>query len=650
MKLECSCGFGSRFGCAVWLILVFSIGQTPLGAEADETWLFAVQLAAAIQTNPPQITLSWPQDPYGANSYTVYRKSRDDQDWGIGIALSGSQTNFTDTNVSVGTTYEYQVEKQTVVGYAGYGYIYCGIEAPAIEDRGKLLLMVADNMAAPLSNELARLESDLTGDGWQVIRHNVSTNDSPDHVRSLIVDDYFREANVQAVFLFGHIPILHSGNVNYDGHEDRPMPADAFYGDVDGDWSSSPDFIPSDIELMVGRVDLFDMPGNGSARPWPNETELLRNYLNKDHAWRFGKTEVLQRALMCDRRGVDSGWAPAASGYRNFDPLLGHDSVDFSNWADHAPPSQRWASILEDQSYVWGCACGAGSPTGVSFAGNSGDYSEAWSTDIVDGDAKVVFVMLFGSWFGNWDGTDNFMRSFLATPTLGLTACLSGEPHWNFHHMAMGETIGFSTRVTMNNSTTYRSETNDFTRGNFIALMGDPTLRMYPVVPPSNLEAMATTQDGVLLSWQASPDDVIGYYVYRATSINGPFTRLDNLPITTTQYLDSQFRSGHNLYMVRAVKLQQTASGTFFNPSQGIFVQIDLPKTPIYLSANLSETGITLSWNSQPGEVYRIQATDSLSDQNWIDVSGPLTATSETSAWTDSNALHAQHFYRIAVP
>jgi hypothetical protein len=329
---------------------------------------------------------------------------------------------------------------------------------------------------------------------------------------------------------------------------------------------------------------------------------------------------------------------------------LGHDSVDFSNWADHAPPSQRWASILEDQSYVWGYACGAGSPTGVSFAGNSGDYSEAWSTDIVDGDAKVVFVMLFGSWFGNWDGTDNFMRSFLATPTLGLTACLSGEPHWNFHHMAMGETIGFSTRVTMNNSTTYRSETNDFTRGNFIALMGDPTLRMYPVVPPSNLEAMATTQDGVLLSWQASPDDVIGYHVYRATSINGPFTRLDNLPITTTQYLDSQFRSGHNVYMVRAVKLQQTASGTFFNPSQGIFAQIDLQKPPIHLTANRSEAGITLNWNSQPGEVYHIQATDSLADQNWIDVSGPLTATSETSAWTDSNALHVQHFYRVATP
>src|SRR6185436_3494357 len=103
-------------------------------------------------------------------------------------------------------------------------------------------------------------------------------------------------ANVQAVFLFGHVPVLQSGNLNYDGHLARPMPADAYYGDVDGDWSGSPDFIPSDVELMVGRVDLFNMPGAGAAIPWPNETELLRRYLNKDHDWRNKLINVPRRA------------------------------------------------------------------------------------------------------------------------------------------------------------------------------------------------------------------------------------------------------------------------------------------------------------------------------------------------------------------
>ena len=63
--------------------------------------------------------------------------------------------------------------------------------------------------------------------------------------------------------------------------------------------------MPSDIELMVGRVDLFDMPGIDAEVPWPNEIELLRNYLNKDHNWRHGLINVPQRALIADRLGAN---------------------------------------------------------------------------------------------------------------------------------------------------------------------------------------------------------------------------------------------------------------------------------------------------------------------------------------------------------
>lgn len=54
--------------------------------------------------------------------------------------------------------------------------------------------------------------------------------------------------------------------------------------------------------------------------------------------------------------------------------------------------------------------------------------------------------------------------------------------------MAVGETIGFSTRLTQNNLTTYlgsRAERECNRHSVHIALMGDPTLRMHPVIPPS---------------------------------------------------------------------------------------------------------------------------------------------------------------------
>jgi hypothetical protein len=304
---------------------------TLIARALDPMWIFTVQITADVQKDPPQITLNWPVEQgsapgqFVAGSYTIYRKAKTDTSWGLPLAtLPGTATHYTDLAVSVGATYEYQIVKQATAygafNYTGYGYIFSGIEAAVTENRGTVILIVETNATASLSSELVRLQSDLIGDGWQVIPHGVSSNDSPAYVKSLIVADYNSDpADVTAVFLFGHVPILESGNLNYDGHGARPMPADSYYGDVNGDWSSLPDYLPSDVELEVGRVDFFNMPGAGAAIPFPGETELLRNYLNKDHDWRIHAISVRRLALMADRFGnSDNGEPKAASGYRNF--------------------------------------------------------------------------------------------------------------------------------------------------------------------------------------------------------------------------------------------------------------------------------------------------------------------------------------------
>src|SRR5258706_16135 len=232
-----------------------------LGAKVeDATWAYAVEINAAVQTNPAQIKFTWRDDIYGVNSFVIYRKAIDDISWGAARTnLPGTVLTYTDTNVTVGSSYEYKIVKNATVGYTGYGYIYAGIQAPLIESRGKLLLMVATNVTESLSNELARLQSDLLGDGWDVVRHDVSSWDSPAYVRSIITNDYYADpTNVNCVFLFGHVPILESGpSLNYDGHLARAMPADGYYGEMNDDWptdeANSPAYLPSDVKLMVGR-------------------------------------------------------------------------------------------------------------------------------------------------------------------------------------------------------------------------------------------------------------------------------------------------------------------------------------------------------------------------------------------------------------
>src|SRR5262249_52352890 len=99
--------------------------------------------------------------------------------------------------------------------------------------------------------------------------------------------------------------------------------------------------------------------------------------------------------------------------------------------------------------------------------------------------------------------------------------------------------------------------------------MGDPTLRMHVVAPPTNLLG-ATNGGGLTLSWNASSDSVAGYHVYGSSSPNGPFTRLTSSLVSGTTYTVNN--PSNTTYMVRAVKLETTPSGSYFNPSQGAFL------------------------------------------------------------------------------
>jgi len=204
----------------------------------------------------------------------------------------------------------------------------------------------------------------------------------------------------------------------------------------------------------------------------------------------------------------------------------------------------------------------------------------------------------------------------------------------------------------MNNSTLYQNQSNRFPRAVYVALMGDPTLRLDQLAPPSNLTA---TQLGsaVNLTWSPSPDPVIGYHVYRAPQSTGPFSRLTSSLISQTAFTDLNLSPGTYTYMVRAVTLQTTPSGTYFNPSQGIFANatvFPLPP-PMSIIANRAENSVQLTWNSQPGSSYHVQFKNSLTQSTWTDLSGSILATDTTTSWSDPAPMtDSQKFYRVVSP
>ena len=285
---------------------------------------------------------------------------------------------------------------------------------------------------------------------------------------------------------------------------------------------------------------------------------------------------------------------------------------------------------------------------GRRFRPGAAPWNDLWSTDIVDQDAKVAFSMFFGSHFGDWTRTDNLLRSVLAAPTLGLAACLAGLPHWFCHHLALGEPLGYAARLSMNNSSLYQNQSNALARAVFVNLLGDPTLRMESVAPPSALSA-STSAGNISLSWSPSVDPVLGYHVYRSSSPQGPFLRLTASPIVDTSYSDAApLPLTPVTYMVRAFALQVNPSGSYFNPSQGVFVQLKAGAAAVAISATSRPGGVELNWGSRSNAVYHVEATASLQAAAWTNISGQIVSRSTVSVFVDTNlASSPARFYRV---
>src|SRR3954467_2198483 len=198
--------------------------------------------------------------------------------------------------------------------------------------------------------------------------------------------------------------------------------------------------------------------------PSRRELDLLRQYLNKDHNFRHALLNIERRAVICDNWGTPFGEAFAASAWSVGAALFGSP-----NTVGLAP--NTYFSTLTTGSALFGWAGGGGSYYTCGGVGGSDDFALS--------DAKAVFTLYIGSYFGDWDNESNFLRAPLGSTTAALVSGWSGRPLWFLHHMALGETIGFGARLSQNNTGTY-SPVYSSNRGIHITLHGDPTLRLHP--------------------------------------------------------------------------------------------------------------------------------------------------------------------------
>ena len=212
--------------------------------------------------------------------------------------------------------------------------MYAAIKGPAIESKNAVLLLIDSRIQDSLITSINRLKNDLYNEGWDVMQLIVDKNATVPQVKDLILNQKALNPKLKTLFIIGHVIVPYAGNDAYDGHPDHigAWPADSYYADLDGTWTDdSVDntdagrtenknsigdgkfdqaYIPSDLELEVGRVDFFNMPAFSK-----NEIQLLRQYFDKDHKFRTGQIKARRRGVVLDNFNFQNeGFAQ--SGYR----------------------------------------------------------------------------------------------------------------------------------------------------------------------------------------------------------------------------------------------------------------------------------------------------------------------------------------------
>jgi hypothetical protein len=574
-----------------------------------------LELETVVTVAPtPQVDFTWEVQPAGA-PIQIYRRPLGDEQtpdaaWELRGEVDPPVRAYTDTGLIPGTAYEYTLYRPTFTnGSTSMGrqavQTVVSIDAPLRDYRGTVLLVVDNTLPVEFASELALLELDLAGDGWKVQRlefapHGLGTHQN---LKAAILSARAADPGINALYLFGRLPIARSGLIAPDGHSPtRAHETDHYYADLDGVWTDTTknvsasgsaenenipgdgkfdqDTMPSQTELMTGRVDFSAMKSFRKT-----EREYLRDYIQKSHAWRHGLHSVPTRAL----------WN---SDYLDLERISLQSTLGKSNIT-----LASFQPTLKTVPHLWA----------VDF----GDYTGTSETSYGATDNQAVFTINFGSYKQMWARSDNPMRALLAQADWGLTSVWGGRPNMFFHPMAAGRSIGFATRQTQNidyTNPSYFFLFRPFARSITADLMGDPTLRQHPVTAPTSL-TVTPSPGAATLNWQALADPArTGFHIYRSTERLGAYTRLTAtpLPANSTSFTDAARPAGEVFYQLRAIALTTVYTGTYLDQSQALFARIRSDDTANH--PPVTATPSILSVQSSVPTPVRFPGTDANGD------------------------------------
>jgi len=559
-----------------------------------------VRLHGFLNEDASQVTLNWEWQNYGVPVYNnmpdqpveleLFRRHPDNLGASNWVSLGtffpyNGETTYVD-DLGAGDAWEYRIYRAPNQDTGDFkleagGYFVAGREVALKDDNGIVLVYVDSTIENDLSAELETLYEDLAGDGYEVRHYSVPRHGNMETAqifRDTVQKHLSQDAGVaKTVYLVGRVPFVKSGPVCPDQHcPGTEVLTDQFivsrsdaWVDGDDDGKFDQDQIPSPSGSQthtlapVGRVDLAGMKAwQDSLDPGLDEIALMKRYFDKNHKYRHAITKNERRTIWDNLAFDDTPFESEAAKL-----MMGLENSVKGDFIDDPDDPSDINGEDPSTSYQWGI-----------------DFSSWKGTNYPNYQFRLTFFLNFGSGKMKVGSNDNPIRAILCMPEYGLAGFWGVRPNWYIHNMGLGYTIGDAQFRSVNTTADDYVPVDDYSyyayeHGIWINLMGDPTLKILPPEPASDLLATPLS-DGVSLSWTASGEEgLVGYHVYRSDNKLGPYTRQTASPVSGTSWSENGVEQGEYFYMVRAVTLESTGMGTYYQASQGIFTQVAVDGT-----------------------------------------------------------------------
>jgi hypothetical protein len=186
---------------------------------------------------------------------------------------------------------------------------------PAAAPKGRVCLVVADNIYDAIASNLVVYQQDLTSDGFTVTTYRF-TSGAAESLRSFLAGLRNEPSSLVGAVLIGDIPYIVYEMMQDWGDGDPPeyddFPCDMFYMDLNGRWADALEqgqvhagngkydthTGDTNLEIWVSRLKTSTLPSLGS------ETQVLTDYFLRNHGYRQGLIHPAYRSLIFD----DDDW------------------------------------------------------------------------------------------------------------------------------------------------------------------------------------------------------------------------------------------------------------------------------------------------------------------------------------------------------